>query len=1032
MEDLYKRTNQNRLNLFVLRKRRLLLFLLLLAGSVAARAQQSKRVEGTVTDGQNVSIPGVSVLVEKSTRGVTTDLDGSYSIDVKPTDRLTFSYLGFESQTVEVGAKTRINIVLKEKGNLLDEVTVVAYGHQKKASVIGAVTTVNTGDLNVPFGHLSHSFAGQIPGVIAIQRSGEPGSSAEFWIRGLATFNSNAPLVLVDGIERLPDLVDVEDIASLTVLKDATATALYGVRGANGVMLITTKKGKEGKTQISFKAEYGLMAPTYVPEMANAEEWINAYNLVFAENNNGRVAYTQEDIQKYVSGNDPDLYPNINWMKEIYKDFTDSHRFAANVSGGNKTVRFYASGSYYNEDGIYNVARNRDYDATLNYSRYSFRSNVDINLHRDLVLNLNIADSYEVKNNPYANGLSIWIQTYMAVPISTPKIFSNGMLAQPKNGHNPYYLLNSTGYTQYFKNTAQSLAGLTYDFSNTLLKGLSGNIKFSWDVINESSTTRQKRPNTYYVMDPANGRDEEGNLLLTQNVQGFNYMVSSNWGAGTRIMYLESSLTYDRLFSDKHRVGGLLMYNMRDLSNNMPGSYLQSLPYRYLGVAGRVTYSFKDTYFIESNFGYNGSENFAPGKRFGFFPSLALGYIVSNEPYFHHLLPVINSLKIRGSNGKAGNDQIGGGRRFAYNPEMLVGSNSYSWGSTGQTYRSGISTGYPGSPGVSWEVANKSDIGIEMGLFRKLTLQMDYFYEHRTGIFIEQQSYASIVGKPLRPYVNLGEMKNQGMDASLVFETNIDQVKIRTRGNFTYARNQNLYDDAPAPRMPYLDKVGKPWYQQFGLVAIGLFESEEDIANSPEQKFGKVRVGDIKFKDVNGDGVIDSDDRIAMGYTHVPEINYGFGISGEWKSFRLSAFMQGVAHVTNWVDGVPLNGFEQSNIPNMGLYRDVALNSWTPDNPNPNAKYPRLAMPTSENNKQLSSWRQDTRAFMRLSEIQLNYDFPKKLVNKAGMEAAYIRLSGVNLFTFSKFKLWDPAFTNSQGDSYPNNKSITATLGLNF
>jgi TonB-linked SusC/RagA family outer membrane protein len=995
-------------------------------------AQQSRQVTGIVTDINNEPLPGVSVLVDKSPRGVMTDIDGTYLIEVKPSDRLTFSYLGFDSQTIEVKENNRINVVLTEKKNMLDEVTVVAYGYQKKESVIGAISTVNTEDLNIPVGKLTNSFAGQIPGVIAIQRSGEPGSSSEFWIRGLATFNSNAPLVLVDGIERLPDLVDVEDIATLSILKDATATALYGVRGANGVMLITTKKGKEGKPQINVKVEYGVLAPIHVPEMANAEEWINAYNSVCAANNDGRIAYSPEDTKKYLSGEDPDLYPNINWMKEIYKDYTDGQRISANVRGGGKNVRYFVSASYYNENGIFNVAKNKDYDATLKYTKYSFRSNIDVDLHRDLVLNLNIADSYDVSNKPYANGLSLWIQTYMAVPVSTPKMFSNGALPQPKNGHNPYYLLNYTGYTQTFNNNAQSLIGLTYDFSHSLTQGLSGNVKFSWDVLNRSTTTRMKRPNTYYISDPAMGRDAGGELVLTRNTQGTNYMTTSNYSTGTRIMYLESSLTYDRIFDRQHRVGGLFMYNMRDLSNNVPGNYLESLPYRYLGVAGRFTYSFRDTYFVEGNFGYNGSENFAPGKRFGFFPSLAMGYIISNESYFQSLSSVINTLKIRGSYGKAGNDQIGGGRRFAYNPEMLIGSNSYAWGNTGQTSRSGISTGYPGSPGVSWEVATKMDAGIEFGLFRKLTFQFDYFREHRTGIFIEQKSYPSIVGKPLRPYVNLGEMENQGIDASLVYETKIDQVKLKTRGNFTYARNKNLYDDEPAPRMSYLNKVGKPWYQQFGLVAIGLFQSEEEIANSPEQKFGRVRVGDVKYKDVTGDGVVDSDDKIAMGYTHIPEINYGFGFSAEWKAFRIATFFQGVAHVTNWVDGVPLNGFESSNIPNMGLYRDVALNSWTLENPDPNAKYPRLAMPTSENNKQLSTRRQDTRAFMRMTEVHLNYDLPKKMVNRAGMEHAYIMLSGTNLLTFSKFELWDPAFTNSQGDSYPNNKRITLTLGLTF
>lgn len=993
---------------------------------VPGTLQKRSLVIGKVMDDLGEPLPGASILVVGSTRGVTTDIDGTFELEVSSSEKIIVSYLGMQDQTITIGNQKNIIVKLLPKADELQEVTVVAFGKQKKESVVGAITTVSVSDLRVPVGKISTSLAGQMAGIVAVQRSGEPGGGADFWIRGVNTFGANnRPLVLVDGIERQLDLVDTEDIETFSILKDATATAVYGVRGANGVVLVTTRKGKEGKPVVSGRVEYGIMSPTKMPKMANAQQFMDLYNDVYKEDNNGNVFYTQEDMNKYLSGADPDLYPNVNWMDEIYKDLTTSQRINVNVSGGGKNVRYYVAGSIYNENGVYNAAKGDQYNPSLKWSKYNFRSNIDIDLSKNTMLNLNLSTQYDVKNKPDTDEL--WTYSFLTVPIAIPKEYSDGTIARTPIGANPYNLLNKTGYVQAFNNNAQSLIGLTQDFSDIVTPGLKANVKFSWDAVNSTTTSRYKDPSTYY----ATGRDADGKLIFKKNNDGNDYLSLWSGSSGERTTYLEASLNYENVFAEKHRVGGLFLFNMRERINNFPGSYVLSLPYRHQGIAGRATYSYMDKYFIEGNFGYNGSENFAPGKRFGFFPSVALGYMVSNEKFFEPLLSVVSALKFKGSYGSIGNDQIGGDRRFAFNPEMLVGG-GYSFGEVGQTGLTGIATGYPGSPNVSWEKAIKLNIGTEIELFNSLKIQADYFKEKREGIFILRESISSVVGINVNPYVNLGRMKNSGIDLSLEYNKQFGDFQVSGRGNFTYNRNEKLYDDAPTPIYDYQSVIGKPLYQQFGLICLGYFESEEDIANSPVQQYGKVRPGDRKYQDVNADGVVNSYDKVAIGRTHVPEINYGYGVSVGWKGFDVSVFMQGVANVTNFMDGSPINGFENANLFLSGVYEDVATNRWTVENPDPNAKYPRMSSYINQNNKQLSTAKQYDASFMRLKNAELGYTIPKLITKKIGVSTFRIYVQGVNLMTFSKFKLWDPELNNSMGAVYPNMRVANVGINLNF
>ena len=1002
---------------------------------INANAQRTK-VTGTVSDNTGSSVAGASVVVQGTTRGAISDIDGSYSIEAESKDKLVFSFLGFEEQIVTVGTQTVINVTLEEKRNELDEVTIVAYGNQRKASVIGAISTIAVSDLRMPVGNVSTGLAGRLAGVVSLQRSGEPGAGSDFWIRGVNTFGANnKPMILVDGVERALDLVDTEDIETFSVLKDATATAVYGVRGANGVILVTTRKGRESKKPfISARVESGVLAPTKMPEMANAEDFIKLYNDVYREVN-GVDFYTPDIAAKYINRTDPDLYPNVDWIDEIYKNYTTSSRVNLNVTGGSSTLKYYVAGSYYTENGIYN-ATTKDYNPSMNWTKYSFRSNVDINLTQSTVINLNLSTQYDVKNRPdskTSDGTDLlWIYTYLTIPVAIPPVYSDGTVARPMSaGTNPYNTLNKTGYVQEFNNNAQSLVGITQDLSDIVTQGLKANVKFSWDVVNNSSVTRSLNPTTYY----ATGRDEDGNLIFHQNSDGSDFLTFGNWAAGNRKMYLEASLTYDQIFNNVHRVGGLLLFNTREQTLNLPTNYVRSIPSKTIGLAGRATYSYKDRYFIEGNFGYNGSENFAPGHMFGFFPSAAIGYIVSEERFFSPIRNTVTLLKLKASHGKIGNDQIGTGndeRRFAYNSEMNRDAAGYTFGQSGNNYLTGIATGYPGNPDVSWEQSVKSNAGIEIEFFGKLKLQTDLFHEERKNIFIIRRSVPSVVGVNINPYVNIGQMRNNGIDMTLEYVQQVNRdFFISARGTMTWNRNQKLYDDIPSQQMKYQDEIIRPLYQQFGLISLGYFESYADIENSPVQSFGPVRPGDVKYRDINGDGVIDRLDRVAIGRTHVPELNYGFGISSMYKYFDLSFFFSGVGMVTGFLDGSPINGFEQNAVM-AGVFADIARNRWTEENPDPNAKYPRMAIAVSENNKQLATHKQRDLSFLRLKNAEFGYTLPKRLTNKLSISTCRIYLQGYNLLTFTPFNLWDPEINNSQGAVYPNMRTLNLGINLNF
>jgi len=1019
--------------------------MILFAATVVGQNTQKKTITGTVTDAKTgETIIGANLWIKETTIGTTTDFDGKYSLITKgKADILVVSFIGYAKQEVVVGNRSVVDFQLEADSETISEVMVVGYGSQKKESVIGSISTIEVERLKAPVANLSSSLAGQLAGVVAVNRSGEPGKGSEFYIRGISTFGANkTPLVLVDGIERDLDLVDPEDVASFSILKDATATAVYGVRGANGVILITTRKGVAGKPVVSARFETGIISPTQMPEMVNSVQFAEMYNEASESN-----YYSDAVIEKYRDGSDPDLYPNVDWLGSLFKDVATNRKASVNVSGGGTIAKYYVSGTYYNEGSIFKNDNSNDYNSSIDYSKFSFRANLDLALHETTTLSINLANVYESKDSPgvgaSADGLAedirkgidgIWGYTFATSPNAFPVRYSDGKFSGPArgSGFNPYNLLMQAGYTENYKNSAQSLIALDQDLSELITPGLKANVKFSWDAFNVNIIARNKEVEQWL----ATGRDDDGNLMYNQTNQGTETLNYNTDGYAERSLYLEGSLVYNRLFNEVHRVGGLFLFNQREKNILTAWTSEGALPYRNQGIAGRLTYSYKDKYFIEGNFGYNGSENFSPGHQFGFFPSGALGWMVSSEKFFQPFTHIVDVLKLKGSYGIVGNDKIGGSRRFIYNATINSNTDGYAFG-LNRNRHNGMRVGEWANANVGWEEATKTNIGVELSLFNKLKIQGDYFHEEREGIFLQRGSLPRYVGVSTTPWVNVGKMVNKGFDGSLEYSQSFGDFHLTARGNFTYSRNELIDTDQPDYEDLYRNREGKPNDQQFGLVSLGLFESQADINNSPEQQFGPVRPGDIKYRDINGDGVVDNTDKVAIGRTKIPEIVYGFGATLGWKGFDVAVFFQGVANTTFMMDGGAVYGFSSGNVSRSSMYEDLYHNRWSPDNPDKNALYPRLSDSDNSNNNRASTFRQRDGSFLRLKNAEFGYTLSKHIANKIKMNKVRFYVSGVNLLTFSSFNLWDPEMAGGdsgygQGQGYPPSKIINFGVNVNF
>ena len=1000
------------------------------APEAAAQGKSSQTVQGIVTDAAtNEPVAGAQVWIKDSSFGTLSDSQGHYSIKYEGKyATLCVSFFGYEDASVELTGKDQVADFILKAGNLaIEETVVVGYGTQKKASVVGAISTIAPDQLKAPVAKISTLLGGQVAGIISYQNNGEPGAGSTFWIRGVSSFSGgNTPLCLVDGVERSIDLVDPNDIKEFSVLKDASATAIYGVRGANGVILITTHTGTESKAQVSAKYEVGAVSATKIPQVCNGLQYMEMMNDAA-----GYEYYTSEVMQKHLSGVDPDLYPNVNWMDKIFKPMSTSHRANVQITGGNSTVKYYVGGGYYSEGGLYKEDSSVKYGTEMRYTKYNFRANVDIQVEKNTTLNLNLATIFEQRNKPGTDSNQIFQYSLLVPGVLFPEKYSTGETAGM--AVNPYAMVTETGYRQSFDNNAQALVGLTHDLG-WLTQGLKANAKVSFDAYNAHWFDHTRAYDCFY----ATGRDEEGNLILEQSKTGSQTLDYRKGGSGNRRLYIEASLNYARSFG-RHNVTGLFLFQQssRSLLGDSAGSSQYSLPYRNQGVAGRLTYNYANRYFFEFNAGYNGSENFSPGKRFGFFPSVALGYLVSEEPWWGSMKNVVDMLKVRGSWGLVGNDQIGGNRRFIY-LGTIAGSGSAYFG-TGVQGHGGIKEGDISNPNVSWEVAEKADVGVDLSLFGKLKIQADVFKEHRSGIFLSRKSLPYYSGISVTPYVNMGEMDNSGFDLAADYHHKIGEVMVTGKGTYTFARNVLVNCDEAAYEYPYLNSTGQAYWQPFGYVSDGLFQNQAEIDAHADQSLFNPQPGDIRYVDLNNDGVINTNDRKAIGYRDIPEIYYGFGASVEWRGLDFAVFFKGVDHVS-------LNMISQAKLLMTGItstdgrpetsnmISDLYGNYWTPERPN--AKYPRLTyLNESTNNTQVSDfWTRDA-SYISLQNVELGWTLPAKWTSRMRMSAFRVYLQGQNLLRFSKFDLWDPNLTGSGGAtvfSYPTTRVISFGISASF
>lgn len=1032
--------------------------LALILSTVAAVAQ-TKTVKGVIYEEETGEpMPGATVSVEGSTRGVMTDLDGSFELTgVKPTDKLKFECLGKETQVLQVGTMTNFVVKLKNAANELDEVTVVAFGKQRKESVIGSISTVDVKTLYVPSSNLTTALAGNVAGVIAYQRTGEPGQdNADFFVRGITTFGANtSPLILIDNIELTStDLARLQpdDIESFSIMKDATATALYGARGANGVIFVTTKRGQEGPAKIFARVETSISAPTDVVELADPVTYMKSYNEAISTRDPlGELMYTYDKIEQTGKpGANRLIYPANDWYDMLFKDFATSYRANVSARGGGKVATYYVSGAYTEDTGVLKVDKRNSFNNNIDDKNYTLRSNVDINVTPTTKLAVRLTGNFRDYQGPLNGGSDVYRQVMHSDPVLFPAYYpvddehvgiQHIMFGNYEDGSyiNPYANLVK-GYKNYQRSQMIAAVQLEQDLK-FITKGLSFMTLFNLTRLSEFTVNRQFNP-YWYRLDRYDSYTGEYHVNRI-NENGTDYLTYSESGKTVKnTMYSETRLNYNRSFG-KHDVTGLLVFTASESLTANAGSLQLSLPSRNAGLSGRFTYGYDKRYFVEYNFGYNGSERFHKSHRWGFFPSAGLAWMMSNEKWFKPLTKVVSNLKLRYSYGLVGNDNIGSSsNRFYYLSEMSMNNSGLgaSFGETRNVSYNGIGVVRYANEAITWEKSYKSNYALELGLFKKLDIIAEYFTEHRTDIFMQRADIPNTMGLQAAVYGNIGQARSKGIDIQADYKQAwASGLWASARANFTYSTGKyDVYEEPTYPES-YRQHAGRSIRQTWGYIAERLFVDDEDAANSPSQAaFGsQYGGGDIKYTDVNGDGVITNADMVPIGYPTSPEIIYGFGVSLGHKGFDFSVFFQGLGRESFWIDATSAystkyNKYGTAPFVNNGqLLKAYSDSHWSEDNRDIYALYPRYSAYENHNNTQVSTWWMRDGSFVRLKQMEFGYTLPQKLTNKIHIDNLRVYFQGNNLLCWSKFKLWDPELAG-EGFNYPIQRTFNIGVNVTF
>ena len=1002
-----------------------------------ATQQQPKKkrtVTGTVVDAENGDpVIGATVVVKGQKDGVITDLDGNFTIAIIGSKaQLEFSYIGYRKKTVDVGDLGVINVKMESDNQLLSEVVVVGAGTQKKVSVTGSITSVKGLELKAPSSSLTTSFAGKLAGVISMTSTGEPGAASEFYIRGVSTFGGRAtPLILLDDVEiSTADLnnIPAETIESFSILKDASATAIYGARGANGVMLITTKTGKENeKTRINVTVENSFNKPMNFPDFVNGATWMEMYNEAQLTRNPGATPkYSQLDIDNTRNQVNPYIYPDVQWKDVIFKNMNMNQRANVNISGGGSKASYYMSLQANHDTGLLDTKKVYSYNNNINNWGYNFQNNISYKITSTTKIDLHMNAQIRNKKGPNYSTSDLFAQMLYCNPINFPVTFP----AQPGDTHirfgnaiwtgssvrtNPYaYMLSS--FKEYNENTLNTSLKINQKL-DFVTKGLSVQAMVNWKNWASSSYNRTIEPYYYGIKggsyNPSNPTDYEIERLGTS---GTDYLKTSDISkASDQTFYLDARVNYDRQFN-LHHVTGMLMYMQREYRSSV-------LPERNQGFSGRFTYDYGQRYLVELNFGYNGTERLAKKERFEFFPAVSLGWVISNEKFFEPMTKYIDNLKIRGSYGLVGSDETGlsaGAQHFLYIDQVSLNNIGFTTGvDMNYTLYGPLVTNYAVVNG-GWERVKKLDIGIDLELFRQLTITADYFNEKRYNILLHREAWPESLGYyTAKPWSNKGKVDNWGIELSVNWRKEFTKdLYVDFRGNFTYTENKYVNLDEPVYPYVWKTSTGKPLSRTTGYIAQGLFSSQEEIDNSPTQNLGStVKPGDIKYRDVNGDGKIDGSDQVMISpYGTTPRIQYGLGMNVTYKKFDFGVFFNGSAKRTIMISGI--SPFGQSD---YNVMQFIADDYWSESNPNPNAKYPRLGLTSSQtaNNTVASTYWMRNGNFIRFKTLELGYKF------KYGR----VYLNGDNIAVFSPFKLWDPELS---WNAYPLQRTFNIGVQLNF
>ncbi len=1020
-----------------------------------AISQKQKRITGRITDSNGNPMVGVTALERGTSNGTVSNNDGLYSLEVSSSNpQIEYTYIGYEPSVVNIGASLIYDITMTESTNDLNEVVVVGYGKQKKVSLVGSQETLMSKDLKVPSASISTAMAGKLAGVTVLQRTGEPGSdAADIWIRGYSTPNGATPLIIVDGVEREFNNIDPNDIESISILKDASATAVYGVRGANGVIIVTTKPGKLGKPSVTIDYNETTTKFTQTPQLADGVKFMQYANLALA-NDNKAALYSDEYIERTASQIDPLLYPNVDWMDEVFEDSGRQRRINANISGGSQMAQFYASLSYFNESGMIKESAYENLNTGIDYNRYNFLTNLNLNVTPTTTVKIGVQGYMSSGNYPSESSSTLFTNCMEVNSIQFPVMYTLDGVEYVPGVHtqggerNPYAEATKRGYRTEMNSNVMSNLRVEQNL-DMITTGLSASAMFAFDLENNRTLTYSKRENTYYFVDKSTPYDEYGIPILAATWDsGTTELSYGNSFGGERKVDVEANINYARTFADKHDVSAMAVFTQQSRTNNTAGDLISSLDYRLQGVAGRVTYSYDNRYLAEFNIGYNGGENFPEEKRFGTFPAIGIGWIASEEPFWGSIKDVVSFLKFRYTNGLVGSSSVDG-RRFMYVNQYERNSNyGYSFGNNVDL--SGVIITNPASQ-LSWEVAHKQDLGIDLKLFNGFNMTADVYKERRENILMERsQSLPSYAGFQSYPYGNVGITSTKGVDITMDYYQRINNDwGITVRGNLSYYDSQWVDDDIPDTEYEWRNREGHSLLAVEGFTAVGLYTQEDiDAINewlslTPSQQestqqplptpynisLDKVNAGDIKYKDLNSDGVIDDDDISWIGNGDIPQISYGFGFNIDYKQFSVGLLFQGTAMASRLINGIVF----AYGSPNSAVYDNID-DCWTEENPSQDVFYPRLSYGSDsanyQNNTLNSTWWLKDMSFLRLKNLQISYAIPEHWNRAIGINNASVYILGTNLLTFSDWKLWDPELNTSTGMHYPN--STTYSIGVNF